>query len=127
MDEKTFISKVRAGNFLAVGEYRHGKAEMLNWRDKQTGRAMSAPILRHTVEFGETGNTTSVAVSERVPDGTKLEDIKIAFVKGELVVLQFEELSRNLGLVSSRGMLEKYTTSPGSAVPVGSGGSLAKP
>jgi len=125
MDEKTFQSRVRSGEFLAVGEYRHSKSEMLNWRDKQTGRAMSAPILRHTVEFGD----SSVAVSERVPEGTKLEDIKIPFVKGELVVLAFEELTRNLGLVSSRGKLEKFqpATSPGSTVPVGEAKTHARP
>jgi len=118
MDEKTFQSRVRLGEFLAVGEYRHSKSEMLNWRDKQTGRAMSAPVLRHTVEFGD----TSVAVSERVPEGTKLEDIKVPFVKGELVVLQLEELTRNLGLISSRGKLEKFTASPGAGTPVGVAG-----
>lgn len=117
MDEKTFLSAARMGQFVAIGEYRHSKAEMLNWRDKQTGRAMSAPVLRHTVEFGD----TSVAVSERLPESvTKIEDIKIEFKKGETVVLHIDELTRNLGLVSARGRLEKLNGSPGPGSPVGS-------
>lgn len=112
MDEKTFIGRVRAGEILAVGEYRHSKSEMINWRDKQTGRAMSAPVLRHTIEFGN----NSVSVSERVPEGVKLEDIKIPWQKGQMVVLKIEEISRNLGLVSARGSLEPFSNgapSPG--------------
>lgn len=122
MDEKTFVQKIKAGQMLALGEYRHSKAEMLNWRDKTTGRAMSAPILRHTVEFGD----NSVSVSERVPEGTKLEDIKISFVKGQVVVLHIDEVSRNLGMVSARGVLESYTASPGNGGPVGVGAETSR-
>jgi hypothetical protein len=115
MDETSFMSQVKAGSLLALGEYRHSKSEMLIWRDKQTGRPMEAPILRHTVEFGD----CTVAVSERVPDGTKIENIHVPFVKGEMVVLHLEELTRNLGLVSARGKLEHFTPSPGDWAPVG--------
>ena len=115
---KTEVSeRVLRGEFLAVGEYRHSRAEMINWRDKQTGRAMSAPVLRHTVEF----DSQTIAVSERVPDGTKLEDIHVAFKKGEVVVLLLETMERNLGNVSARGRLERLTGSPGSSTPVGPG------
>lgn len=118
MDESTFLHRVRAGEVLAVGEYRHSKAEMINWRDKQTGKAMTAPVLRHTVEFGD----TSVAISEQVPEGMKIEDIKWPWKKGQSVVLHLEEWSRNLGLVSARGTLEEFAPSPnGSTV----GGSAA--
>ena len=44
--------RLEAGAFLALGEYRMSKAEMLNWVDKKNGQAKSAPILRHVVEFG---------------------------------------------------------------------------
>src|ERR1043165_9560975 len=47
-----YLKEWMAGEFLALGEYRMSKAEVINWRDKTTGRAMSAPMLRHTVEFG---------------------------------------------------------------------------
>lgn len=124
MNEKAFLETARAGGFVAIGEYRHSKSEMINWRDKQTGRPMTAPVLRHTVEFGD----QSVAVSERVPDGMKLEDIKVEFHKGETVVLHIEELTRSMGLVSARGKLERLTDSPASGQAVGSSvGSPKKP
>ena len=123
MDETSFMSQVKAGSLLALGEYRHSKSEMLRWRDKLTGRLMEAPVLRHTVEFGN----CSVAVSERVPEGTKLEDIHVPFVKGEMVVLHLEELSRNLGLVSARGKLEHFTPSPGNGAPVGGASATREP
>lgn len=120
MNETTFINRVRAGAVLAVGEYRHSKAEMIAWRDKQTGRAMTAPVLRHTVELGD----QSVAVSERVPDSiTKLEDLPpVPFKKGQMVVLHVEELTRNLGQFSARGKLEPFETN-GSGEPSSPAGS----
>ena len=96
------------GAFCALGEYRSSKAEMISWRDKASGRPMSAPMLRHTVEFGE----QSVAVSERVPDNTKLEDIKVPFIKGERVFLVVSEYTTTKGLVACRGTLDKVSPSP---------------
>lgn len=120
MNEKQFLERVRAGEFLAIGEYRHSKTEMIQWRDKQTGRAMTAPILRHTVEFGD---SNSVAVSERLPQSIeKLEDVpKPIFKKGQTVVLVIDQLERNLGVVSARGKLEQLelSASPGHGQPVG--------
>jgi len=107
------VERVQAGEFLVVGEYRMSKAEMLNWVDKTNGQRKSAPILRHTVEFGN----ESVAVNERVPDGTKLEDIKINYIKGDRVVLHVQERISERGLVACRGQLEKLTRGPGDASP----------
>ena len=104
-----------AGGFLAIGEYRMSKAEMLNWRDKQNGQAKSAPMLRHTVEVG----SVSLTLAERVPDTTKLEDIKIGFAKGDLVVVYLDELTSPKGVVSGRGRLEKLAASPDKAQSVG--------
>ena len=108
-----------AGGFIAVGEYRLSKAEMINWRDKVTGKPMSAPMLRHTVEFG----SQSVAVQERVADGTKIEDIHVTFNKGDAVILHVDEYTSAKGLVSCRGRLEKFQSplSSGMTLPVASG------
>jgi len=78
---------------------------------------MSAPMLRHTVEFG----ATSVAVSERVADNTKLEDIKIPFTKGQMVCLKVDEWKSERGLFSARGNLELVTPSPANGEQVGGG------
>lgn len=118
------IDRIFAGEFLAVGEYRNSRAEMLTWRDKTNGQQRSAPILRHTVEFGN----VSAAVNERVPDGTKIEDIHVPFNKGDMVVCALTELSQNLGQVAARGALSRLVLpspagngprSPGLGTPVG--------
>lgn len=117
MHQNELVAAVLAGNIIVAGEYRHSKAETINWRDKQTGRAMSGVVLRHTIEMG----SETVAVSERVPDGVKEGDIRWPWVKGQRVVLHLEELSRKLGLLSARGRLEALQangdvpTSPGVA------------
>jgi len=122
MDKLTFTTKINAGELLVAGVYRHSKAEMLNWRDKVSGRAMSAPVLRHTLEFG----SETVSVSERVPENTRLEEIKIPWVKGQRVVLHLEELTRNMGLLSARGSLEPLQDGPGDGQPVASGQQVSK-
>lgn len=107
-----------SGSFLVIGEYRNSRSEMLNWRDKQTGASKSAPILRHTVEVGN----TSCAVNERVPDNTKLEDIRIPWRKGEIVAVRLTEMSTDKGMVSLRGTLEKIqdgSASQANQTPVG--------
>lgn len=118
MDTSHILPRIEKGEFLTIGEYRHSKSEMISWRDKTNGRPMTAPILRHTVECGD----TSVAVSERLPDSiTKLEDIPpVKFAKGEPVILVLEELTKNLGLVSAKGKLEKVSQpSAGNGKPAG--------
>lgn len=124
MNEETFMRSIRAGALMVLGEYRHSKAEVINWRDKTTQQAKSAPVLRHTVEVGD----QSIAVSERVPDGIKVEDIVVPFKKGDSVVLHLEELSRNLGMVSARGRLEAFSNGqPGNGTPVGTKPGSSKP
>jgi len=104
MTQAQLIEKILAGEILALGEYRHSKKEMLEWRDKKTGRACAAPILRHTVECGD----QTIALSERVPDDMKLEAVSWPWTKSQRVVLHIDEISRNLGLISARGKLEAF-------------------
>lgn len=117
MTEKEFLQRARAGEFVTVGEYRHSKKEMINWRDKQTGRPMTAPVLRHTVECGD----NSVTVSERLPDTVQnLEQVPpVPWTKGEMVALLFEGLSKEKGLLTAQGKLERFTTSASNGTPAG--------
>jgi len=115
MNQSQAVEKFLNGEFICVGEYRMSKSEMLNWRDKQNGQAKSAPMLRHTVEVGN----VSLTLNERVPDQTKLEDIRVPFVKGEIVLVHLDELQSSKGVVSGRGRLEKLTRSPDKAASVG--------
>lgn len=116
MTKTQLIEKVVGGALLVVGEYRMSKAEMLRWRDKVNGQNKEAPILRHTVELG----SNSVQVNERVPDGTRLEDIHVPFKKGQMIVLAVESYSVDKGAVSCRGHLENYSDG-GTVPPDGSG------
>jgi len=121
MTKTEAVKLIEAGAFIVLGEYRMSQSEMLNWRDKTNGKPMSAPILRHTVEVGN----RSIAVNERVPDGTKLEEIVVNFKKGDVVALHLDEMTANKGLVSCRGRLEKIVSdrleSPGIAPQVAGG------
>ena len=111
-----YAAEWERGEFIAVGEYRLSKAEMISWRDKQTGRAMTAPMLRHTVEFA----AGSVQVAERVPENTRIEDIAVPFRKGERVVVYFSELAQSKGSFTARGRLVRWPRVPDkSPSPVG--------
>jgi hypothetical protein len=119
MELEQAITLFKTGQFVAIGEYRMSKAEIIKWRDKTNGKEMEAPILRHVVEFGD----KSVAVNERVASNTKLDDIKVPFVKGDAVIMHVEELTAQKGLVSCRGRLEAIAkTSPGKPGASGAGG-----
>lgn len=105
------LARCKAGELLAIGEYRFSKSEMLNWVDKQNGRERSAPILRHTVELGD----KSVVVNDRVSPNTKLEDIHVPFSKGQQVAVFVEEWVVSKGQVSCRGHLELIESTPSPA------------
>jgi len=110
--------RVRKGEVVAVGEYRMSKAETINWRDKQSGAAKSAVVLRHVVEVGD----KSVTVNERVPDGVKEGDVKVAWSKGQLVVLHLDSWVTERGTVTCRATLELLEgNESGQAKPVGVG------
>lgn len=105
MDRKTALEKFEQGERLIVCEFRSSKVEQINWRDKTTGRALSATVLRHVVEMG----ADSVVVNERTPedfDGAKWQP---PFKKGDKVVLHFTEFRTEKGMISTRGALELLT------------------
>ncbi len=124
MTKSEFNNSVDNGAFMVVAEYRSSVKEMLEWRDKLTGKPMSAPVLRHNVEVGDTACT----VNERVADGVRLDDIVVKWRKGERVVIELSEMTRNKGAISCRGRLVKYEEipSPGVGLPVGGGKSSAR-
>jgi len=64
MKEQEFQKLASAGNPVVVVEFRSSKAEKITWRDKETKKSLSAPVVRHTVECGE----VSVGVGERVDE-----------------------------------------------------------
>jgi len=95
------LAQLQGGVFGAFVEYRMSTAEVINWRDKATGKAMSAPIVRHTVETA----TASIAVAERVPDDFNVAAFKPTIKKGAKCFLVMSEYMTERGSVKARGEL----------------------
>jgi len=89
------------GAVVVIVEFRKSQAERINWRDKSTGKAMTAPILRHTVET----DRDVLVVSERVPENFDVENFKSEYAKGQKCLLSITELATERGLMTVRGEL----------------------
>jgi len=90
-----------AGQTVAVVEFRSSRVDDLSWRDKTTGKAMHAKLLRHTVECGN----QSVAVQERMPDDWDGK-VPVEFKKGDICLLNFSAWNTERGAVTVRGSLQ---------------------
>jgi len=88
-----------AGSRLLVGEFRAHKADTINWRDKTTGKPLTAGVLKFVVECG----SDSVSVSEKTPDTFNAEAYKCPFAKGQQVVIEVFSITVDKGSVSCRG------------------------
>lgn len=90
------------GARMIVVEYRSSKMEQIAWRDKTSGKSMSAWIVRHHVECG----TDIIQVSERTGDDFRPERWTAPpFAKGQRVILQFESFAVERGNITARGTL----------------------
>jgi len=102
MKKAEAMKQWESGAALLCVEFRMSKCERINWRDKTSGKAMSAPVLRHTVETA----TEAITVSERLDDNFNVETFKPAFQRGQRVLLHVTEMSTQGGVKSARGLLE---------------------
>lgn len=96
------VSEWKAGNLIALVEYRSSKAEPITWSDRETGRAMKAVTLTHVVE----NDKTSMIVSERVPETFDYANYVPPFKKGEKVLVQITSVARAKGVTTLYGTLE---------------------
>jgi hypothetical protein len=96
------IGLFKKGHQVVVVEYRNSVAETITWRDKESQKAMSAPILRHNVET-ETG---PMVVDERQGEGFRPEDYKAPFKKGQRCLLHFNDMETQRGVLRARGVLQ---------------------
>lgn len=92
----------QAGRLVFVVEYRHSTAENINWRDKQSGKAMTAGILRHTVE---TENSV-IIVSERTGQDFNPATYVSPLKKGQKVALWLSSLATERGVTQANGVLQ---------------------
>jgi hypothetical protein len=98
----------RQGAQCLVVEYRNTVAEVIQWRDRETQKMMTAPVLRHNVET----QSGPLIVQERTGEGFDAAAYKSPFTKGQRYLLWFSELATQRGVTTGRGMLQLLT--PGS-------------
>ena len=82
------------GEKILLCDYRFGKAEVINYRDKTDGKAKSFTTVRHTIEIGD----ASYQVSERVPEGFDAANYKPTISKGQRCVLLFDRFAVQSGV-----------------------------
>jgi len=109
MKKENLIERLDKGELCMPVEYRNTKTDEIHWRDKQTGAAKTAVLLKHTVEFG----TMTAIVNERLPEGaTKqvADGLAMAtatkFKKGARCILVADEFRVERGIAQVRGKLE---------------------
>lgn len=101
MTAKEVQERVLAGTPTAVVEYRGSKCDVIEWRDKESGKMRTFTKLMHNVETEK----EAFQVSERTDDSFKPEAYKPPFKKGQKVVWLIDGLSRAKGVVSASGAL----------------------
>jgi hypothetical protein len=109
MTEADAIRRFLGGEPVRIVEYRSTNAQRIKWTDKDTGKALEAPICKHDVEGapdGRSGVVEAISVSERLPEDADVETMKSPFKKGERVVLVYFSQMTLKGAHSAQGRLE---------------------
>ena len=107
LDEAVELFKV--GDKIIVCEYRLGKAERINYRDKVTQKAAHFVTVRHSIEIGD----SAFIVSERVPDDFDEKAFKPSITKGTKCVLRFDRFAVANGVGQFSGTLVPRVNRPG--------------
>jgi len=105
MTKAKLLEAVTNGETIMAGEYIGSVAETISWRDKTTGKAMTAPTLRHTIMTG----SKSVLVRERCADDSKPDSYGPPYSCMQSVVCTFWAVSSPNGAVHAEGKLEALT------------------
>jgi len=93
-----------AGEPLMVAEFRMAVVDVINFRDKKTGAARSADVIKTTVETA----TRSITFTEFVRDEKFVADKFVpSFQKGDKVVIQLESLQESRGIMTGGGILHR--------------------
>jgi len=95
------IATLAKGGCFILGEYRGGKAETINYRDKVTTKTASFSAIGHNIE---TGNE-AVVLQERVPDGADISKFVPPFKKGQQVLVHVATLERVGGFLRATGTM----------------------
>lgn len=84
------------GVILGVGEYRTCTTRELKFKDEKSDKEVVRKIVEHGLEFGN----EQITVSEWLPDGANLADVKPPVQKGEPVVVQIQSFSPKYGITA---------------------------
>jgi len=104
MKQDEIMKHVLNGSPVVVVEYRSFKIETIRYTDKKTGSAVQKPMIKHGIEMGEQQAT----ITEWLPDGVILTDVRPNFKKGDKCVLTIQGVEQVQGFASIRGKLEPY-------------------
>lgn len=96
------LANWQKGAAVLLVEYRHSIAETIQWRDRASGKAMSAGILRHTCET----EREAIIVNERQGDTFRPDDYVSPFKKGQRVLLHITNYTTERGVVKVDGHLQ---------------------
>jgi len=91
---------VAGGSIIAVAEYRTCAGRNLIFDEQKkgvpTGRKVQRKLIEHGVEIG----TEQITVSEWLPDDADMSNLKPPAAKGELVVVEIGQFSRQYGITA---------------------------
>jgi len=104
MKQTELVKNVLAGVPCVVVEYRGFKLETISYADKKSGMRVSKPLVKHAIEMQD----TQAAITEWLPDGVNVADVKPHFKKGDKCVLRIDGVENIQGFASIKGKLEPF-------------------
>jgi len=102
MTKNQLLDSIMAGKFKIVAEYRLGRAERITWRDGDSGKQLTAPAVRHTLEAGD----MVLILNERVPENYDIVAFKAPHPKGTKVVIDVTGFTMVRGVPNLQGTLQ---------------------
>jgi len=106
MTEAEVLELHRDGFPVLFGEYRTGKAEDIQWRDKATKQMLTGKSVRHTLENA----VESVVLSENVEDSFDCSKFVPPAKKGERVAYIIRGMQVTKGVTQYRGTVHPLAT-----------------
>jgi len=101
MKKVEILPALEKGGMFCLGEYRGGKAETINYRDKLTGKAASFSQIGHNLESGN----DMFVLQERMPEGADIRAFIPPFKKGDRIFVKLETVERVQGFLRATGTM----------------------
>jgi len=90
MKQSVMMSKIVAGNPLFVVEFRKTETDSVRRKVQKAGEAATMPLVKHTVLLGD----VSFELTEFLPDGADLAQVKAPFERGAKVIVHIETIEK---------------------------------